>query len=636
MTNPWAPESLLGALFDEAPIGLCVVDRELRYVRINEAMAAHNRVPVHEHLGRRMPEVMPELTTDLEPLVRRILETGEPVRAHELCVRLRRDAFRPIWFLGSGYPVRSETGEIIGVGIVAVDITVRKAAEEALAESNARFRQLADNIPAIFWLAELDPPKMVYLSPAFEEIWGRSAQSLMDDPSGFLRAVHPDDRTRVRAVAKDLPTIGYDIEYRMLRPDGETRWIRDRGFPIRDEDGRVRRAAGIASDVTEQKRLEDQLLQAGKMESLGRLAGGVAHDFNNLMTAILGHAAFVAAALPASHEAREDLAQIEDAARRASGLTRQLLAFARRQVIEPRLVDVNDLVANLDALLRRLIGEDIELATLLGPEAHCVRADPSQLEQVLVNLAVNARDAMPAGGKLVLETHSVSLMEGDPSLLLPPGRWVRISVCDTGQGIAPAVRAHLFEPFFTTKEPGKGTGLGLATCYGIVEQCGGHIFVDSRPGAGARFDVFLPQVEGAPVRARASAPSSPPRGSETVLLVEDEPLVREVAARTLRAQGYAVIEAGDGGEALARARAHSSPIHLLVADVVMPRMGGVELAERLRAERPDTRVLHVSGYLERSLPTTPKPPAGTAFLQKPFLPEQLARKVRAVLEGSDD
>ena len=628
---PWPPESLLDALFEKAPIAIFVVDRELRYVRVNETAAALNGLPVAAHIGRRMPELLPALAETVAPLVARILESGEPIAALEVCSDDPRAPGRKAWFLGSGYPVQV-AGQTAGVGIVAIEITARKETERALRESEARFRQLAENVPAVFWLGEIDPPRAIYVSPGFERIFGRSPESHYADPVAFFEAVHPEDRGRLRRAQTSLPHEGWDLEFRVVHTDGSVRWVHDRAFPVPEVPGSPRRVAGITSDVTAHKLLEEQLRQAQKMESLGRLAGGMAHDFNNLMTAVLGHVSFAAAALPETHESREELDQIREAALRASELTRQLLAFARRQLVAPRVVDVNELVVSLDGMLRRLLGEDVELSTLLESAPLCARIDPSQLEQVLVNLAVNARDAMPAGGRLVLVTADASVREGRHPAL-PAGRYVRVSVSDTGHGIAPELFEHLFEPFFTTKEAGRGTGLGLATCYGIVHQCGGHIEVESAPGAGTRFDVYLPRVEGPPSGVPAAAEARLPRGTETVLLVEDERSVRAVTLRILRAQGYQVLEAGDGVEALALAERHPGPIHLLVADVVMPRMGGIELAHSLRALRPETRVLHVSGHVDRAFFDGPVSAAGAVFLQKPFLPQTLARKVREVLDA---
>jgi two-component system cell cycle sensor histidine kinase/response regulator CckA len=631
---PWSHESLLEAMFDKAPIGLCVLDRERRYVRINETAAAMNGLPVSAHIGRTMREVLPELAVAIDPLIEGVLATGEPIASREISAQVSAENASTMWYLGSAYPVQSQQGEIVGVGIVCIDITARKATEEALRDSESRFRQLAENIYAVFWLGEVDPPRAIYVSPAFERMWGFPREVHYADPAAYFRYVHPDDREALQRAQAKLPDAGFDLEFRVVHGDGVVRWVHNRAFPVPAEAGVPRRVAGIATDVTEQKRLEEQLHHAQKMESLGRLAGGMAHDFNNLMTAVLGHASFASETLPETHEAREELAAIEQAALRASALTRQLLAFARLQHVAPRVVDVNELVASLDGLLRRLIGEDIALKTRLAAVPACASIDPIQLEQVLVNLAVNARDAMPQGGSLALETARVTV-KTEAHLPLPEGPYVRVSVRDTGHGIGDQVREHLFEPFFTTKQPGKGTGLGLATCYGIVQQCGGHITVESAPDAGARFDVYLPRVEE-PATAVEKPPSGAvPTGTETVLLVEDEEPVREVARRALRAQGYRVLEAADGLEALEIADVHRGAIDLLVADVVMPRLGGIELARRLRRARPNLRVLHVSGYVEPVLREGPSVVAGAAFLHKPFLPETLARKVRELLDAPD-
>jgi two-component system cell cycle sensor histidine kinase/response regulator CckA len=631
---PWSAESLIEAMFEKAPIGLCVVDRDRRYVRINETAAAMNGLPVEAHIGRRMEEILPQLAVAVDPLVALILATGDAITSSEVAADDPREPGRKVWYLGSGYPVKDAAGKVVGVGIVCVDITARKRMEEALRESETRFRQLADNIDSVFWLGQVDPPKAIYVSPAFERVWGISREAHYADPFAYFRSLHPEDREILQRAQAHAADQGFDVEFRIIHSDGSIHWVHDRAFPVPAEPGVPRRVAGILTDVTEQKRLEEQLHQAQKMESLGRLAGGMAHDFNNLMTAVLGHASFAAETLAPDHEAREELAAIEQAALRASELTRQLLAFARLQHVAPRVVDVNELVASLEGLLRRLIGEDIALATRLAPEPVCALIDPIQLEQVLVNLAVNARDAMPQGGSLVLETACVTV-KTEAHLPLPDGSYVRVAVRDTGHGIGEQVREHLFEPFFTTKQPGKGTGLGLATCYGIVQQCGGHITVESAPDEGARFDVYLPRVEAA-APAVAKAPAGPlPTGEETVLLVEDEGPVRAVALRALRAQGYRVLEAADGDDALEVARAHGDAIDLLVADVVMPRMGGIELARRLRAERPKLRVLHVSGYVEPALREGPAVVPGAAFLHKPFLPETLARKVRELLDAPE-
>ena len=394
----------------------------------------------------------------------------------------------------------------------------------------------------------------------------------------------------------------------------------------------------IVRDLTAVRALEAQLRHAQKMEAVGRLAGGVAHDFNNLLTVITGRSQLLLLKLVPESPLRRDVELVEETAHRASALTRQLLAFSRKQMVQPRNVDLNEVVRGMETMLSRLIGEDIALTTHLDPTAGCVRADPAQLEQMVVNLAVNARDAMPLGGRLTLETSYVRLDEGfaRQHVGLRPGPHVRLTVRDTGVGMDGLIKAHLFEPFFTTKGPGKGTGLGLATVYGIVTQSGGAIRVESEPGQGATFTIELPRIDApADLVGDPAIPSAAPHGSETVLLVEDEPEVRGLARDILQQQGYTVLESADGDEALRVGREHAGPIHLLVTDVVMPLMGGRELADRLRAGRGETKVLYVSGYTDDAILHQGVSETGTAaFLPKPFTAAALAHKVRQVLDAA--
>jgi PAS domain S-box-containing protein len=462
--------------------------------------------------------------------------------------------------------------------------------------------------------------------------------------AAFLDLLHPDDRARVRAAHARVVETGepLTLEFRTDPARGPMRHFSATATAVATPEGRVARMAGTVLDVTERKRMEQELrqreaqyLQAQKLEGVGRLAAGVAHDFNNLLTAISGYAELLTDRLtPGSAEA-EDVGEIRAAADRAAALTRQLLAFSRQQVREPKVLDLNAVVGDLAQMLRRLLGEDVDLVTVQRQGLGAVLADPGQLEQVIVNLAVNARDAMPGGGKLTIEAANVDLDDGVSAghAAIKPGRYVMLAVTDTGIGMAPEVLARLFEPFFTTKGVGKGTGLGLATVYGIVKQSDGYVLVDSLPGRGSTFRVYLPRIEGSPDAAPApQADTRPVRGSETILLVEDEPAVRQVTRVALGQFGYAVLDAAGPLEALQLARLHRGEIHLLLTDVIMPDMTGRELADRLLAERAGVRVLYVSGYPGDAIAHRGALAPGTAFLPKPFAVKELARKVREVLD----
>jgi signal transduction histidine kinase len=407
--------------------------------------------------------------------------------------------------------------------------------------------------------------------------------------------------------------------------------------PLRDEQGNVTGLVGIARDVTELKRMEEQFRQVQRMEAIGRLAGGVAHDFNNLLTVINGYAELALLQVKDDDPNAQLLTEILSAGERASNLTRQLLAFSRKQMLDPQVVNLNALIGGVLKMLRTLIGEDVELS--FYPESHLdfVRVDPGQFEQVIINLAVNARDAMPHGGRLGIETRNVDRRRQDGSTAredLPPGRYVQVAVTDSGQGMDAATKTNIFEPFFTTKERGKGTGLGLAMVYGFLKQSGGHVEVDSEPGRGTTFRLYLPWAEDAEARTKpASDHATAPRGTETILLVEDDDSVRKFSKRTLRSSGYAVLEARDGVDALRVAEEHAEPIHLLLTDLVMPRMGGRELTEILTRTRPEMRVLLMSGYTDETSMHSPTEPHHT-LLHKPFSPSLLSKKVRELLDGA--
>jgi PAS domain S-box-containing protein len=763
---------------------------------------------IPDKLGSTDQEFLQAIHPDDRPAVEkaleRVLREDAPLEV-EFRVQVSDGSIR--WREGKGRLIRDAAGKPLRLRGIGRDITKRKQAEAALRDSEERFRQLAENVGEVFWMSDLGLTQNLYISPAYEHVWGRTRASLYANPRSFMEAVHPDDRQRVAAKVEEQragrPT---DIEYRIIHSDGSIRWVRDRGFPIRNESGQAYRVVGVATDVTrlkaaeaairrahdsleqevgkrtaelsqanaqlqaeirerrrteealrraeakyrsifenategiyqttpdgrylsanpalaridgfdsaeellaqvtdiagqlyvdpqrraefarllesqgfvrdfesqihrrdgakiwvsenaravrdaagkllyfegtvrditERKQLEEQLRQAQKMEAIGRLAGGVAHDFNNLLTGIIGYTDLLMTGRGADDPMYEDLSQIKRAGERAAALTGQLLAFSRRQILAPRVLDINSVVADMEKMLRRVLGEDIELVTRLAPHLDPVRADPGQIEQVILNLAVNARDAMPQGGRLTLSTATAvpddALLRAHPEM--HRGAHVLLSVSDTGCGMDEATRARLFEPFFTTKEVGKGTGLGLATIYGIVKQSEGQITVETAPGKGATFHIHLPCLQAAPRKARRTSPSFQlPSGTETVLLVEDEELVRNLGQMVLEHQGYRVLVAGLGPEALRLGTQHKGPIHLLVADVVMPGMSGRQLAVELHRTRPDMKVLYLSGYTDDAVLRHGVLENETALLPKPFTPDELAQKVREVLDGSAD
>jgi two-component system, cell cycle sensor histidine kinase and response regulator CckA len=409
--------------------------------------------------------------------------------------------------------------------------------------------------------------------------------------------------------------------------------VRLSGRAVRDAKGAVVGYEKIVEDVTERRALEEQLRQSQKMEAVGRLAGGVAHDFNNLLTVIKGYSELLLDELKESESQREEVEEIRKAADRAAMLTRQLLAFSRQQVLAPKVLDMNSIVSEMDKLLRRLLGEDIGLFTSLEPALGRVKADPGQIEQVIMNLAVNARDAMPRGGKLTIETANAELDEtyAHEHVGAKAGSFVMLAVSDNGQGMTEQVRERVFEPFFTTKEMGKGTGLGLSTVYGIVKQSDGYVWVYSEPGVGTSFKVYLPRVD-APIEAAAKKPTTTElNGTETVLLVEDEDGVRALVRQVLQKRGYTVLEARSGKDALLECERQQGKIDLLLTDVVLEQMSGRELAEKLSPLRPEMKVLYISGYTDDAIVHHGVLTAGKAFLQKPFTTEALARKIRSVL-----
>ena len=496
-------------------------------------------------------------------------------------------------------------------------------------DSEARFRLLVDHATDAFFLHDADGTVLDVNRQACDSLGYTRDELVGLTPTAFDVDTTGDDLGRYAARLTAGETVTLDTRHR--RKDGTLFPVEVRIRAFRE--GGKRLAVSLARDVSDRKRLEEQFRQSQKMEAVGRLAGGVAHDFNNLLTVINGYSGLVLAGLPADDPNREPVAEIQRAGGRAAKLTRQLLAFSRSQLLQPDVVCPNELLGELHKLLRRLIGADVDLTLSLDPAAGCARVDPGQFEQAVINLAVNARDAMPDGGRLTVETRGVELAApSHPDVR--PGRYVRVAVSDTGHGMDAATMARIFEPFFTTKEQGKGTGLGLAMVYGFVKQSGGHVEVDSEVGRGTTFRVYLPHIEA--TAEPSESPARPPPaagGTETVLLVEDEESVRELVRTILRSGGYTVLEAQDGQEGLDVARRHAGVIDLLVTDLVMPRLSGRRLAEQLTAARPGVRVLFLSGYAEDEAWPPVARGSDVAFLQKPFTPAGLARKVREVLDA---
>ncbi|HEY6562454.1 MAG TPA: response regulator [Polyangiaceae bacterium] len=516
------------------------------------------------------------------------------------------------------------------------DVAARQLAEVALRESEERFRQLAESVDDVFWLSDLQHEQVIYVNPAYARIWGRSCEGLYASADDWLHGLHAEDQPRVRASLAAYATGSWNEIYRIVRPDGSVRWIRTSAYPVRDANGRVYRVAGVSRDITEYRRLEEQLRQAQKMEAIGRLAGGVAHDFNNLLSVILTYTSLALDELNPDEPIHADIAEVHRAGERAVALTRQLLAFSRQQVLASEVLDLRAIICDLEKMLCRLLGEDVELSVLTGhgPPESKVHVDPSQVAQIVMNLAVNARDAMPDGGKLTIEVRDVTLDAAYAAahVGVTAGRYVLLAVTDTGVGMDAAVRERVFEPFFTTKEAGKGTGLGLSTVFGIVKQSRGHIQVYSEPGVGTVFKVYFPcTTRAAETASRVPTALVTLRGSETILLVEDDDQVRAMNCTVLRRNGYTVLDAPDGNGALRLSEGYGAPIHLLLTDVVMPRMSGRDLAQRLASTRPETQLLYISGYTESTIVHHGVLEPGVAFLQKPITPEALLRKVREVL-----
>ncbi|MGC9970501.1 MAG: PAS domain S-box protein [Bryobacteraceae bacterium] len=617
----------------EAVASLVVVlDRNGHIVRFNPACQAATGYRLEEARGKCFWDLL-LLPEEAEPVKRSFgeLRAGHFPNYHEN-YWVAKDGTRRLiaWSSAALLDRNGAVEHIIGTG---TDITERKHGEDALREAHDTLRAVIETSPLAIVAMDLQ---------GIVKSWNRAAERMFGwrehEVLNRLFPIVPEDdmeffRGNLARIRHDETLAG--VERQRRRKDGSLIEVELWNAPQRDASGETIGAISVIADVTGRKRLEEQFRQSQKMEAVGRLAGGLAHDFNNLLTIITGYSQMLLDALGADDPQRGNVEEVLRAAESAAALTSQLLAFSRRQIVQPQVLDLNTLVVNMDKMLHRLIGEDIELVTVFSPRLPKVKADPSQLQQVLMNLVVNARDAMPDGGRITIETAAVSIEEthapGTPGL--PAGQYVALSVIDTGRGMDEETRRRLFEPFFTTKVRGKGTGLGLSTAYGIVKQSGGDIWVSTEPGKGSQFRIYLPVAEEtAAAGVRAAAVPAQQSGTETVLLVEDETGLRKVVREVLQASGYVVLQAGDGREALRICEQHLGPIHLFLTDVVMPRMSGRELVQHALALRPRMKVLYMSGYADSAILPQGEIEGGSSFLQKPFPPDVLLAKVRQVLD----
>jgi len=615
---------------DSAINGLAILDARGKYIYVNPAYARMIGNTNREAMvGKSWREI--SASGDVAPVASEIREA----------LKQHGKWFGPLTVPhGDGTAVAMEMAITTlpdgGTICVSGDITERVSAQRERAETEIKYRKLIEQVAAISYIAEIGVNgQWYYVSPQIETMFGYSAEEWLSNSKDWIRYIPIDDHPIVYA-AEENSARGepFQAEYRITRKDGNVIWVSDTAVVVRGSDSHPI-MEGLIVDITDRKMLENQLLQARKMEAVGRLAGGVAHDFNNLLTIIKGYVEMAMQRCLDRPELHSDIRRIEDAADRAVTLVRQLLAFSRKQVLRPKILDLNAIVMNLDQLLRRLMGENIAMKTFVSKDVGAIKADPGQIEQVIMNLVVNARDALPDGGRILIETSNVELDSAyaRDHTVVRPGPYVLLAVTDTGIGMTADTAAHIFEPFYTTKESGRGTGLGLSTVYGIVKQSGGYIWVYSELGKGTTFKVYLPRVKDAVQAPAAEMPASTARkGHETILLVEDEPDVRELTQMVLTERGYRVIEALTPEDAERLAGNNGAEIHLLLTDVVMPGMSGRELAKRLTGRYPHLRVLYMSGYTYNVIAQDGTLEEGISFLQKPFTPQVLTQKVRESLD----
>ena len=642
----------LRAIMDAAPTGILIAhDTECRHISGNRTAHVLLRQPPGSNLSKSAPDgERPENFRVLRDGVeipaqdlpiQRAARTGQPVRNCDVTVVFEDGT--SIDLLGNVEPMLDDNGRPQGAVGVLSDITERKRAEETLRESAERFALILEATSGGVWDWNIPSGDAVF-SPRYSTMLGYEPEEFAKSYKSWGSLVHPDDIERVRQHHADhfAGHTDFSIEFRMREKSGNWHWIHSRGLVIEwDAEGRPVRMVGTHSDIQERKRAEEernslqlQLAQAQKMESVGRLAGGIAHDFNNLMSVILLQGESALEELRSGDPVTGEVTAMQQAAQRAVALTRQLMAFSHQQVLETEVLNLNSVVAECEKMLRRLIGEDIDLVFIPGSGLGQVKADPSQLDQIIMNLAVNSRDAMPQGGKLTIETANVELDEGDARLNAEaqPGSYVMLAVRDTGVGMDKEVQDRVFEPFFTTKEVGKGTGLGLSIVYGIVKQSNGYITLHTEPGHGTEVRIYLPSVLETPEPLLATEAAPGQRGVETILLAEDEPALRDKICELLEGAGYQVLVGKDVDEVVQIAKHHKGPLDLLLTDVVMPNLSGPLLAQHVQPLHPQTKVLYMSGYPDpRKLNSVLASEAD--FIQKPFTKQKLLRRLREVLEG---
>ena len=633
-------EARLQDLFDHAPVGYFEVNTKGNITRINRTALEMLGWGIEEMVDQPIWKFITGEENIRQTFFGKIFGKVPPGQAYERYYIRKGGATLPV--LAEDRLLRNGEGKITSIRATIQDITERKQAEEMLRSSEEKYRTILENIEDGYFEVDIagnftfyNDPLCRILGYSRDEMIGMNNRQYTDQENAkkLFQAFNKVYRTGEPA---------REFDWEIIRKDGTKRSIEASVSLMKDPSGNRIGFRGIVRDITERKRieqeksnLEEQLRQSQKIEAIGRLAGGIAHDFNNLLTVIKGYSQLSLIELKEDAPLRGNIEEIKRASDKAADLTRQLLAFSRRQILEMRVLDLDTVLRDLNKMLHRLIGEDIELVTISTDNLGRVKTDPGWVEQIIMNLAVNARDAMPSVGKLTIETANVELDEAYSRghIAVKPGRYVMLSVSDTGVGMTPEVRQQVFEPFFTTKEKGKGTGLGLSTVYGIVKQSGGNIWVYSEPGKGTTFKIYLPRVDEAleELKERVEV-KEVPRGTETILVVEDEEDVRKLAVRILERQGYKVLEASQGLDAFLIAEKYEDLIHLLVTDVVMPKISGRELADRIAEIRPEIKVLYMSGYTDNAIVHHGVLGEGMKFIQKPFTVDGLARKIREVLD----